>query len=219
MASLNPSYVGPRADILDLVPRGVSRVLDVGCSIGVLGEAIRRRDGAWVGGVELDDEMRAIAGEKLDRVWGGDVESLDPEQLREGEGYDCICFADLLEHLRDPWRVLTGMAGLLAPGGVVVASIPNIRHHSTLTSLALTGYWPYRERGIHDRTHLRFFTLRNVRELFAEAGLEIEVVRRNYRLIEAPSRVNRISSWFAFPPFREFLAFQYLVRARRVDRP
>jgi 2-polyprenyl-3-methyl-5-hydroxy-6-metoxy-1,4-benzoquinol methylase len=215
VGSLNPSYVGPREDILGLVPRGVRRVLDVGCSVGVLGEAIRRRDGARVWGIEFDDEMRAIAGEKLDRVWGGDVESLDLEILREAEGYDCICFADLLEHLRDPWRVLRGMAGLLAPGGVVVASIPNIRHYSTLTSLALAGYWPYRDRGIHDRTHLRFFTLRNVRELFAEAGMEIEIVRRNYRLIEAPSRFNRFSKWFAFPPFREFLAFQYLVRARR----
>ncbi len=57
----NPSYVGPREDILRLVPRGVARVLDVGCSVGTLGQAIRERDAAEVTGIELDAKMGQAA--------------------------------------------------------------------------------------------------------------------------------------------------------------
>ena len=71
-----------------------------------------------------------------------------------------------------------------------------------------------RDRGIHDRTHLRFFTRRNVVELFRSAGLEIESVDAKYRLVERPHRINRFAKYFALPGLRGFLAFQYLVTAR-----
>lgn len=215
----NPSYVGPRDDILALVPAGARRVLDVGCSVGTLGDAIKRRNGAWVTGVEMDPEMAELARSRLDRVVVGDVEALDLEACSEGTPFDCICLADVLEHLRDPWRVLAELTEGLVPGGTVVASIPNIRHYSTLASLLFRGYWPYRERGIHDRTHLRFFTLRNIRELFSGAGLEVNRVQRKYRILERPSRINRVSRFVALPPFRDLWTFQYLVRATKAPRP
>lgn len=216
--ALNPSYVGPRDDILALVPPDARRVLDVGCSVGTLGESIKRRNGAWVTGVEMDPAMGELAGKRLDRVIISDVEALDAAECADGTPFDCICLADILEHLRDPWEILDELAAVLAPGGTVVASIPNIRHHSTIANLLFRGYWPYRDRGIHDRTHLRFFTLRNVRELFSGAELEILQVRRKYRLIERPSRINRVSRYFAVPPLRDLLAFQYLVQARKAER-
>ena len=98
---------------------------------------------------------------------------------------------------------------------MVVASLPNIRHYTTIRTLMFQGYWPYRARGIHDRTHLRFFTLRNIRELFASSGLSIRKLDRNYRIIERPHRLNRIAPLLALPLLREFFAFQYLVQAGR----
>jgi len=216
MSGFNPSYVGARDDILALVPRAARRVLDVGCSAGALGASIRREIGARVVGVELDPEMARVAAEKLDRVVVGNAEQLDFDALAAEGPFDCICFADVLEHLRDPWTLLReSSTRLLAPDGVVLASLPNIRHHSTLTNLLVRGRWPYRERGIHDRTHLRFFTLSNIRDLFAGAGLEIVTLRRKYRLVERPSRINRVAPLFALPGLRPFLTFQYLVRAAR----
>jgi len=120
----NPSYVGPRQDILRLIPPGVKRVLDVGCSVGTLGLALQER-GAEVTGIEIDPSMGAEARERLNEVHIASVE--DPvlfERLRE-RSFDCIIFADLLEHLVDPWTALDRFVERLAPGGVVVASLPD----------------------------------------------------------------------------------------------
>jgi methionine biosynthesis protein MetW len=214
----NPSYVGPRQDILRLIPEGVTRVLDVGCSVGTLGQAIRERDGAEVVGVEVDEDMAAQARGRLDAVHVADVEDATLIGRLGDTPFDCIVLADLLEHLVDPWTVLRRFTERLAPNGVVVASLPNIRHYTTIRTLLFQGYWPYRDRGIHDRTHLRFFTLRNVHELFDSAGLKITKVDRNYRIIERPHRLNRLAPALAWPGLRELIAFQYLVRAGREQR-
>ena len=211
----NPSYVGPRRDVMKLVPEGVKRVLDVGCSNGTLGQALKQRDGAHVTGIELDEAMGVEARRRLDAVH---VASVDDDALFEALGdrtFDCVIFADLLEHLVDPWTTLGRFVERLEPDGVVVASLPNIRHFTTIRTLLFQGYWPYRDRGIHDRTHMRFFTLRNIRELFESAGLTIRQVDRNYRLIERPHRFNRFAPLLAWPVLRELIAFQYLVQAGR----
>ena len=212
MPAFNPSYVGPREDILRLVPGEARRVLDVGCSVGVLGEPIKQRQAATVVGVELDPEMAAEAEPRLDQTVVGSVEEPPVWEAIAGQSFDCLIFADLLEHLRDPWTVLQRFVDQLEPGGTAIASLPNVRHYTTLLTLGLGGNWPNRDRGIHDRTHLRFFALRNVRELFESAGLEVQEVRRNYRIIERPHRLNRFARGLGIPGLREFFAFQYLVR-------
>ena len=211
----NPSYVGPRRDVMALVPAETRRLLDVGCSNGTLGAALKERDGARVTGIELDPAMAGQARTVLDTVHVGSVEDDTLFERLGDERYGCIVFADLLEHLVDPWKALGRFVERLEPDGVVVASLPNIRHYTTIRTLLFSGYWPYRDRGLHDRTHLRFFTLRNVRELFASAGLEVQALDRNYRLIERPHRLNRLAPAFALPGLRELIAFQYLVRAGR----
>ena len=209
----NPSYVGRRDDILNLVPKGASVVLDVGCSTGRLGWQVKRRERGKVFGIELDGEMARIASQRLDRVIAGDVEAIALEDHFAPGELDCIIFADVLEHLRDPWAVLHSMARLLKQDGVVVASIPNVRHYSTVVALVWGGFWPYRERGIHDRNHLRFFTLKDIKDMFQHAGLRITRVDRKYRIIERPHRWNSFSRYLAWPLLKDFLTFQYLVSA------
>lgn len=215
MFNFNPSYVGSRDDILNLVPDNVRRVLDVGCSIGILGEQLKQRFGAEVVGVELDEQMAKIAKEKLDKVIIGNVEKINLADYLAPNYFDCIIFADILEHLENPWDVLKGATSFLNNEGAIITSIPNVRHYTTIINLLFRGYWPYRERGIHDRTHLRFFTLKNIREMFQNSGLKIVRIERNYRIIERPHRLNRFSKYFAFPPLKDFLTFQYLVVAKK----
>lgn len=214
----NLSYIGRRDDVLSLIPDDASRVLDVGCSIGVLGEQLKQRFEAEVVGIELNEQMAKVANEKLDRVILGDLDKINLEDYLLPKYFDCIIFADILEHLKNPWDVLKSATSFLSDEGVVIASIPNIRHYTTIINLIFRGYWPYRERGIHDKTHLRFFTLKNIKELFQYADLKIIQLKRNYRIIERPHSYNRFSKYFRFPPFREFLVFQYLIVAKKEEK-
>jgi len=170
-------YVQARPDVAALVPPRCRRVLEVGCGAGRLGQLLRRR-GHVVTGVELAPEAADAARRRLDRVVTADVEA-DGLPFAPAS-FDAVVFADVLEHLVDPWRVLAESVELLAPGGVVVASVPNVQNVDVVWRL-LRGRWEYRERGICDRGHLRFFTLHTVRQLFRGAGLEVVRVGRNYR--------------------------------------
>jgi 2-polyprenyl-3-methyl-5-hydroxy-6-metoxy-1,4-benzoquinol methylase len=214
----NPSYVGERPDILAFLPGTARAVLDVGCSVGTLGSSIRQATGARVIGIELDPAMAAVARTRLDGVLVADVSRVDFRQAFPAETFDAIVFADILEHLPEPWRVLERALEVLAPGGTVIASLPNVRHFTTILGLAFGGSWPRRERGIHDRTHLRFFTWRSIRELYEGAGLRITAVKRHYRVIERPHRLNRLAPLLAWPGLRGLLTYQYVVAGVRADR-
>ncbi len=214
--NFNASYIGGRKDILKLIPTTVSKVLDVGCSTGIVGEMIRQKIGdVEISGIEISEDMAQVAIKKLDRVIVGDIENLNLLEQFDLNYYDCIIFADILEHLKNPWRVLKNMTLILNEQGLIILSIPNIRHYSTITQLVFTGYWPYRERGIHDKTHLRFFTLKNIRELLEYAGLEPVKIRRKYRIIERPHKINIFARFFALPILRSFLTFQYVICAKK----
>ena len=213
--NFNPSYIGERGDILNLIPDNVRKVLDVGCSIGTLGEQIKRRSTAEVTGIELNENMAKIAEKKLNNVIIMDIEKANLEDLFSPNYFDCIIFADILEHLKDPWCTLKKSVEILSDRGVIIASIPNARHYDTVFNLLFRGYWPYRERGIHDKSHLRFFAFKNITEMFQNAGLNILRVKRNYRIIEKPHRFNRFSKYLALFPFRDLFVFQYLIVAAK----
>jgi SAM-dependent methyltransferase len=106
---------------------------------------------------------------RAERVIVGDVEELDLEAELGGERFDAILFADVLEHLRDPAAVLRRVRPFVADGGAVVASIPNVAHASVRLSL-LAGSFRYREQGLLDESHLRFFTREGVQDLFEGSG-------------------------------------------------
>jgi len=163
-------YHHARTEVLELVPPSAHRILDVGCGEGTLGASIRARQSAEVHGVELVPSAAVRARHQLDKVWNSSVEQALPT-LPAGY-YDCIVAADVLEHLVDPWAVLTALKSKLAPGGSIVSSIPNIQNWGILADL-IRGKWEYQNEGILDRTHMRFFTRKSVEELFWTAGLSI----------------------------------------------
>ena len=101
----------------------------------------------------------------------GDIEQYEWKDAFSAKRYDFILFADVLEHLRDPWKALKESAGMLKPGGRIIVSVPNIAHTQILSSLYNNDF-SYSDVGIMDRTHLRFFTEPTLRELIQEAGLQ-----------------------------------------------
>jgi SAM-dependent methyltransferase len=201
-------YVQARPDVAELVPVECHRVLDVGCGTGQFGRLLRSR-GHHITGVELVHEAAEQARSWLDHVETLDVEA-EPFPFPPA-AFDAIVFADVLEHLIDPWRVLREAVELLAPDGVVVASIPNLQNIDVMRRL-LRGRWDYRERGITDFGHLRFFTLHTIRGLFAQAGLEIVHVGHRYRR----SWWRAMACWLTAGWARGFFTRQYLVVGRTI---
>jgi 2-polyprenyl-3-methyl-5-hydroxy-6-metoxy-1,4-benzoquinol methylase len=164
-------FANARDDVLGFVPDGVARVLEIGCGSGEFGAVLKRRGGVSVVGVELVEAAAAIARERLDQVIAADVQHQDldlPEQA-----FDCLVCNDVLEHLVDPWTVLARLRRHLAPGGWLVASIPNVRHQKVVRRLLWPGEWRYEDKGVLDRTHLRFFTRSSARALVESAGFGI----------------------------------------------
>src|SRR5690242_1822221 len=145
MAQLDPAeakrsaYTGERPDVLALVPEGISSALDVGCSDGSLGSALRQR-GVDVHGIERDPALARRAVTRLDGVLEGDaVEQL--ARLEAGR-FDLVVCADILEHLADPGAAMHEIKRVLEPDGHCVVSLPNVRFWTTFTQLGLHGRWP-----------------------------------------------------------------------------
>jgi SAM-dependent methyltransferase len=164
-------------DLLRFLPRDARVVLEVGCGAGAMGRAYRRSnpDVCYIG-VEKHRPAAEIARGRLNRVIAGDAEAVEINELGLAPGeIDVVIFGDVLEHLVDPWSVLRRMASWVREGGQVLACVPNVQHWSVVVDL-LRGRWEYRDEGLLDRTHLRFFTLDSIQEAFRNAGLLVHEV-------------------------------------------
>jgi glycosyltransferase involved in cell wall biosynthesis len=161
-----PSPNSSHAIVLELVPAGRPlRILDVGCGPGWVAAELRRR-GHHVTGVDVVAD-EAI-GERTDRFFVADVERGLPDEV--GDGYDVVIAADVIEHVRNPDELLADLASRMDPAGSIIASVPNFGHwYPRLRTVA--GLFDYDQRGILDRTHVRFFTRRSFRRALANTGL------------------------------------------------
>ena len=205
--------------VLDLVEPG-ARVLEFGCATGYMSQALRDRHGATVIGVERDATAAQEAESRCQRVLVGDIEELDLESELGGERFDVLLFADVLEHLRDPAAVLRRFRPLVADDGAVVASIPNVAHASVRLAL-LAGSFEYREKGLLDESHFRFFTREGIRDLFESCGYVVtHWARRRIDVSDAeipvpPSLPRAAIAWVAADA--EATTYQFIVRAVPAD--
>jgi len=178
-------------------------VLEVGCAGGHMTRLMSEK-GCRVSAVELDPEQAQQARRHAEHLIVADIES--PETWAQIDGrFDAIVFADVLEHLRDPWEVLRRARQALADDGRVLASIPNVAYWHVRLKLLL-GRFEYTEFGIMDDTHLRFFTAGSAKRLFVSTGYRIERFMRiagNRTLLKMGRLV--LPNWFAY---------QFVIEAR-----
>ena len=146
-----------------------ARVLDVGCGTGSVTVIANRDKGNTVLAIEPDADRSAVATARGIDVFCG---VLDHEFMSTRGPFDIIMFADVLEHLPSPDDMLKLAMSGLKPGGIILASVPNVAHWSLRLEL-LFGRFDYTETGLCDATHLRWFTQRTIRNLFTNHGLEI----------------------------------------------
>ena len=155
--------------MLDQVPSHVS-VLEIGPASGYLTRALVER-GCQVDAIELNPRDAEKAAPYCRKLVVGSAE--DPQVFGQLNGpYRVALLADVLEHLRSPDETLRWVAERLAPDGEVVVSLPNVAHWKVRLDL-LRGQFEYRDDGVLDRTHLRFFTRSSAEALFRDAGLEL----------------------------------------------
>lgn len=151
---------------------GSFTVLDVGCAAGFLNEFLPTPDFRFIG-VERDPELVAIARQRYAEVFQADLAQPLSLPLPTPQA---VILADILEHLPDPETVLQDLLRQYAkPGTPVIISLPNVAHLYVRLSLLL-GKFDYSDRGILDRTHLRFFTLKTARQLCLNCNIRIQSV-------------------------------------------
>jgi GT2 family glycosyltransferase/ubiquinone/menaquinone biosynthesis C-methylase UbiE len=211
-----------RLDVKSVVPDDAERILDVGCGEGILGRGLLTKGVREVIGIEVNPGVCEKAKKNLTHAIQGNIEEMDisfPERY-----FDCIIFADILEHLKDPLSTLKKFRNKLSDSGVVVASIPNVRYHGVLNMLA-NGEWKYGDFGILDRTHLRFFTKKEIKTLFEDAGLEITGMSSNIdsaydnvkdRNLSEITFANVTISGLMPDEIEDLFVIQYIVRAQKV---
>lgn len=211
---IRPGYHGRvRQEILPLLPPGCGTLLDVGGGMGATAAWLRQMGRADRAGV-IDRVNVGRPG--LNFCHAGDIE--DPAFLKsviQAEGpFQTILCLDVLEHLRDPWAVVRQLHAGLAPNGIIISSIPNVRNFTALVPLLLRNRWQLTDSGILDRTHLRFFVRDSAVALMTSSGLALETVRAN------PSGGRKVRLFRALTAglLNSFTDLQYLIRVRNTGQ-
>lgn len=205
-----------RTDISPLLPAKADRVLEIGCGSGAT-LAWLKASGICRSstGIELFAGAAAQARERVDSVLCGPAQDMLSEIPLE-ETFDLVLCLDVLEHMADPWKFLEFLQPRLARGGLLVASIPNVRYIGVLAPLLFAGQWRYREDGVLDKTHLRFFTRSSAMELMSTGALRPKACIANVPAARTSvGKLDRIT----FGLFKEFCAFQWVISARRLEQP
>jgi trans-aconitate methyltransferase len=192
------SYVErPNAALVGLLERHVLRclaapwIVDVGCGCGANAREVRRRKpGAYLLGIEPNPQAAALAAQSCDAVHVGELASW-LEQAPPDARFDAVVLSDVVEHVADPVSFLRGLGA--APAlrqAIFIVSVPNYAvWYNRLRTMA--GRFDYRWSGLYDRTHLRFYTRRSVRELLAYCGFELLDDRCSPSLVQSTAPLLR----------------------------
>lgn len=223
LSALRPNYDFPLPSLQNdcgsrgLVYRAISSdsyVLDVGCDTGRFGEALHLEKNCIVHGIELDLDAAEIAKSRIDRVI---TRAIKNEDSFEGLGeYDAVLFLDVLEHLENPWAVLKGAFKALKLGGNIHVVVPNVAHIAIVRRL-IQGQFEYTQHGSMDRTHLRWFTRKSIKQALEEAGfINVQInVTPQIPFLSSNSKINTFLSQQLTKIFPDQLGGSIVVQAEK----
>ena len=181
-------YEHTRKDLLSLLPDSllISKSLDVGCGAGKVSKTLKECFSVETTiGIEKNPDIAKRAKQNIDLVYNCAVEH--PPNFSANE-FDLIIFADILEHLVDPWQILQQYCKWLKPEGKILISLPNAQNWKLLLKMA-AGNWEYQPSGLLDREHIRFFTAKTAKRMMDNAGLNLLKMQRTmgteFKLINA----------------------------------
>jgi 2-polyprenyl-3-methyl-5-hydroxy-6-metoxy-1,4-benzoquinol methylase len=219
--TVDPSSDSAAAYVLRFVGHD-RKVLEIGAGPGSISRPLVDLNGCRVSAIEIDEASVEILQAFCEQVWRRDLNDPAWPQDIPDAAYDAVVIADVLEHITDPWSVLRRAVPFVNDSGSLVVSLPHASHASILACL-LTNNFDYRDWGLLDRTHIRFFSMKNIQALFENAGLAIldfSFVLRH------PTETEFAEAWAALPPNTRSLlesgdfanVYQVVVRAVPADR-
>lgn len=180
--------------VLRMVGSG-KHVLELGTAVGSMTYALKEYNHCSVVGVEVDPVSAEMARPYCEKLIIGNLDALDLAAALGDEKFDVIVAADVLEHLVDPWACLKKLKPLLKPDGYLVASFPNVAHNAVIAGL-LDGRFPYQEKGLLDRTHLRFFARHDLEQMFLATGF----IPKRWQQVLLPAELSEFSgAWLSLP--------------------
>ena len=197
-------FMNAREDVVAELSRPLGHVLDVGCGAGNVGPGLRRAGADRLTGVEFFPAAAEAARERFDTVHEGRIEDVLP---RLAGPFDTILCLDVLEHLGNPEPVLRDLRELASPGGQLKVSVPNARQISLVYDLVVRGTFGYTDWGHRDRTHLRWFTRRDIEQLVRDTGWRITGV--SHPPLGRSRRLDRVTAGRS----TEFLVGQWYIAA------
>jgi 2-polyprenyl-3-methyl-5-hydroxy-6-metoxy-1,4-benzoquinol methylase len=168
---LNGDSTGAR--IVRMMDKG-KRVLELGAGPGSITKHLKNTCECSIVAIENDVDVIKKLPAYCEKVYNADLNAPDwPAVLESEDKFDVVLAADVLEHLYDPWAVLASMKGLLKEDGYIIVSLPHVGHNAVLACI-LDQDFEYQDWGLLDRTHIRFFAMKNIQSLFNSAKLKIK---------------------------------------------
>ncbi|HSY26087.1 MAG TPA: methyltransferase domain-containing protein [Burkholderiaceae bacterium] len=215
-----PVHEQHNPDLLAYIPKDMKRLVEIGCSSGALAREYKKINAnCHYTGIDIMPEYAQQAKRYCDKVMTLDIETVDVDFLQNALSSECWIFGDSLEHMRDPWALLSKIRQVIPQNGSIVACIPNAQHWTVQARLC-SGAFRYEDVGLMDRTHLRWFTRITIMEMFAEAGFQ--VVDGMPRVFEEPERdkamplIREMAQLLGTDPdmaANDAMPLQYVVRA------
>jgi GT2 family glycosyltransferase/2-polyprenyl-3-methyl-5-hydroxy-6-metoxy-1,4-benzoquinol methylase/glycosyltransferase involved in cell wall biosynthesis len=223
LRNINPDERTSLTVLAGLITRPHAAVLDLGCGSGALGQYLTQTRPCVVDGLTWSPAEAQHAQAHYRRVEVADLELVNLTELFAGCTYDYIVCADVLEHLRQPERVLAACRSLLSPGGKLLISVPNAGYAGLVAEL-LQGEFKYRDEGLLDRTHLRFFTRKSLQRFMGDNRWALD----GLELVERPLPESEFRTPFdSLPPAvsrfllhtPDALTYQFIASASPSDLP